>query len=156
MTTKHETLLQDIERRLKSVKSAEVHPAERTHLETQRRIERERDERTAKLGTEIKLEWVDQPKKWEPATCIVTIGAQDRMFVADPHEWVEGTQRLKPRFVAQGYAKMVEEWAIWKWHSDRGSEIDDTDRFIVDCKLPKMVWKTEPVKAKAEKVAANA
>lgn len=156
MTTKHEGMLQDIERRLKSPKAQEVHPAERKHLEIQRQLERERDERTEAIGREIKLQWVEEPKKWEQATVIVTIGGKDRMFVVDPYEWVEGTQRLKPRVVAQGYAKTAEDWALWKWHIDRGSEVDDTDRFIVDCKVPKFVWVSETTKPAKAQSAAHA
>lgn len=156
MTTRYEADLQEIEARLRRpMKGKEVSLAEKKHLETQRQREREREERTQHLTT-ISLRWVDgEPKKWEDAQAEVTIGDKTRLFTVEPYEERDGKQRLKPKIVQQGYQKAVEDWAMWKWHSDRGSEVDDTDNYILDCKAPAFVW-AEPLVAPRRKKAEAA
>lgn len=150
MTTRYEADLSEIEARLKRpMKGKEVSPAEKKHLEIQRQREKDRDARTQALGTEIHLSWPEgEPKKWDLAIASVKIGENTRVYEVDPYEERDGKQRLKPKIVTQGYRGLVEAWALWKWHSDRGSEVDDSDNFILDCAAPKMVWTVEEVVVK--------
>jgi hypothetical protein len=151
MTTRFESELQEIERKVRSPrKGSKVEANELRHLETQRAWERQRDELTAKLGKTITLQWVDgEPKKWENCMARVTIGENTRVYEVMPYELIpggDGAKRLKPRIITggekqkDGYKQLVEDWALWKWHSDRGSEVDDTGKFVLDCEAPKFEW----------------
>jgi hypothetical protein len=145
VTTKHEGELQDIERRLsllRAGKKSQVHPSEIAHLEIQRERGRERDERTKALGGEIRCRWVTgEPKKWESATVEVEIGEKSYLLEIEPYEESDGKQKLRAKLVKLGYQGFAESWALWKWHTQRGSELDEaTDTYILDCKAPAFVW----------------
>lgn len=144
--TRYEAELREIERlRDRPSKGEKVTPAMLDHLKQQRQREKDRATRTQSLGPVIHLSWVEgEPKKWEPALAQVTIGGVTRAFMVEPYEEIDDKQRLKPKMVSRGYKGMVEHWALWKWHSDRGSEIDDADNFILDCEPPKFEWVVEP------------
>lgn len=149
MSTRHEAELQEIEGMMRDPRKAgKVTDAMRTHVSVQRERERERAQRTRELGDQIHLCWADgkEPEKWEEALAQVTFGNETRAYLVQPYEEVDGRLKLKSRIVAKGYRKMVEEWALWKWHVCRGSEVDDADNFVVDCKLPEMVWDVAEVK----------
>lgn len=158
MTTRHENELREIERMMRNPgKSEKVTPAMMEHVRVQRQLERDRDERTAQLGRVINLSWAEgEPKKWDNALAVVEIGNQTRAFMVEPYEEIEGKQRLKPRIVTRGYKGLVEDWALWKWHTDRGSECDDNGHYILDCEPPTFVWakieasEPEPPKARAK------
>lgn len=143
MTTKYEDELQDIEHRmrlLKAGKKSKVHPAEIEHHDIQRAREQEREERTKTLP-EILCRWHGEPKKWEVVSFEAEIGGQSYVLEIDPYEEVEGRKRLRPKLVKLGYKAFAEDWALWKWHTARGSEIDEvTDTYILDCEPPKFVW----------------
>lgn len=157
MTTRYENELRDIERmRDRPNKGEQVTPAMLEHVKTQRRWEKARDERTELLGREIKLSWAEgEPKKWDNALAIVEIGKLVRAYMVEPHEEVDGKTRLKPKMVTRGYKGMVEDWALWKWHTDRGSEVDDAGNYIVDCELPAFVWAPVKEEVKAEAVESE-
>jgi hypothetical protein len=142
MTTRHEAELREIERMMRNPgKSEKVTPAMMEHVRVQRQAEKDRDARTRTLGTEINLSWAEgEPKKWDNALAVVEIGGQMRAFMVEPHEEVDGKTRLKPKIVTRGYKGLVEDWALWKWHTDRGSEVDDNGHYILDCEPPTFVW----------------
>lgn len=143
MTTRYEAVVQEIEHRMAHPSGGKkVHPAEVIYRNTIRQQEKDRDARTAKLGKTITIQWMDgEPERWNPADAIVTIGEQDRIYTVEPMETVDGKDRVKRELVNLGYRGVVEKWALWKWHTDRGAEIDDNDAYILDCELPKFVWK---------------
>lgn len=147
--TKYEDELQDIEHRMALVrmgKKSKVHPAEIEHLQTQRERERQREHMT-KLMPEIHLRWHAVPKKWEPVTLEAEIGDQSYILEVEPYEEYEGKTRLKPKLVKLGFQKYAEDWALWKWHIARGSEVNDlTGEFILDCDAPALVWGDLPAK----------
>lgn len=140
--TRHEAELREIERlRDRPSKGEKVTPAMLEHLRLQRKFEKDRQTRTQELGPVIKLSWVEgEPKKWDSAIAQVVIGGVTRAVVIEPYEEVDGKQRLKPKIVTKGYSGMAEAWALWKWHCDRGSEVDDADNYILDCDPPKFEW----------------
>lgn len=148
MTTRHEAELRDIERMLsRPTKGEKVTEGMMKFVAVERQKEKDRAARTAEIGNEIKLAWAEgEPEKWNTALAQVTIGSVTRAVEIDPHEERDGKLRLKPAIIAKGYRGLVEAWALWKWHSDRGSEIDDADKFILDCEAPKMVWEEAEVK----------
>jgi hypothetical protein len=159
MTTRYEAELQDVEMKLRNpVKSQKVTKAEKTHVKVQRTRERDRDERTAALGSVITCRWVDShPVKWEVATAEVEIGGRSDLVTIDPYHDIEGKPKLRGEIVRDGYQGAVEKWALWKWHIARGSEVDDADNFILDCQPPAFTW-LEPIappkRADAEEVEA--
>lgn len=137
--TKHEQELRKVEEKIRLGKKVET--AEVEHLHRQREIERERAERTKRLPT-ITLQWMDgEPKKWEGASCVAEIGGQNYMLEIAPFEEHDGKQRLRPKLVKLGYQGYAQDWAMWKWHTARGSEVDDaTGEYILDCDAPEIVW----------------
>lgn len=152
MTTRYEAELQDVESKLRNpVKSQKVSEAEKTHVKVQRQRERERDERTEALGPVITCRWVDaKPSKWDAATAEVEIGGRSDLVTIDPYHEIDGKMRLRGEIVRDGYQGAVEKWALWKWHIARGSEVDDADNFILDCKAPEFTW-LEPLEAPKRK-----
>lgn len=146
MTTRYEKELSDIEKRVRYPGKGEiVKPAELEHLNEQRGREKQRDARTKELGNVILMSWAEEPKKWEDAICVALIGDKECICNVQPYETVQGERRLKAAIVVKdGYQKMAEKWALWKWHTFRGSEVDDTDKYIVDCPLPTFEWSKPP------------
>lgn len=156
MTTRYEAEVADIERMtLRPRKGEQVTKAMIEYAKVTRQREKERIARTKELGDTIGLAWADgDPKKWDNAIAMVTIGGVTRAYEVEPYEERDGKTRLKPKVISKGYKGMVEGWALWKWHSDRGSEIDDADNFILDCDPPKFVWEVVEVKTRKKAEAA--
>lgn len=154
LTTRLEPELREIEDRLKSPRKGQiVTPNEMNHVRIQREREKKRDAVTKELGRVIKCSWVDTelnekglPVQWEIASAIVEIGPHQKIYTVLPKKEIDGKERLDPRLVSDGYKATVEKWAIWKWHTLRGSEVDDADHYIADCDLPKFEWASPKTK----------
>lgn len=148
---REEEAVLDIERRLRSpVLAAKVQRAEKEHAIEQRRREKLRAELTQALAGDIHCQWLDgEPVKWEIGRASVTFsnGATDVLEV-DPYEEVDGKRRLKSDVVRNGYQAVVEGWALWKWNTARGAEIDERDQYIFDVEPPAFVW-DEPIQTPA-------
>ena len=151
MTTRYEAELQEIERKLRTPSLAvKVGAAEREHLRIQRERERLREELLPQVGNEIRCQWLDgEPKKWEPARASISFGGTSDVFDVNPYETVDGKERLRSDVVRNGYEKVVEAWALWKWNTARCAEVDDSDRYIMDVDPPVFVWE-EAVKPKRQ------
>lgn len=46
-----------------------------------------------------------------------------------------------------GYKGAVEKWALWKWHTARGTPVDERDNYFTEpgYEAPTFVWEPEPV-----------
>ena len=142
MTTRFEAELQEIEAKLRNPsKASQITASLREHVKIQRERERARDERTKALGREIVCVWVTgEPKRWEEATAQIELGGRTNAVTITPYKKVDGEMKLDPKLVRLGYDGFVEDWAMWKWHQARGSEVNDNDQFILDCEAPEFVW----------------
>jgi len=144
MATLHEADLRDIEARIsRPGKGTKVTEGERNHLREQREREQQRAERTQRLGGKIICSWAEgEPEKWKPAIAMVQIGPQyTNAFTVEPYEPViDGPPKLKMNIVRHGYKRLVEDWALWKWHTLRGSELDTEGNYVMDCDPPEFQW----------------
>jgi len=144
MTTRYEAELQEIEGRMRNP-AKKIHQGEIAHVQEQRERERLRAQRTKELGPEITCQWLDgEPVYGKEATARVLIGGKSNAYTVEPHIYEQGANgsvpKPSPQLAKYGYDGLVEQWALWKWHIARGSEIDEHDRFILDCEPPKFVW----------------
>lgn len=53
---------------------------------------------------------------------------------------------LEPDVKRLGYKGAVEKWATWKWHTLRGTPVDERDNYHLepDFLAPKFVWEVTP------------
>lgn len=149
MTTRYEDQLAQIEADLRNpTKAGKVHPALKEHVRIQREREKLRIKLTKEIGTDIKMCWVEgKPQRWQSAMVQVVIGKKTYAHVVEPYEMIQGEQKLKSRIVQMGYEGMAQEWATWKWHTQRAAECDDNGHYILDCDPPEFVWEEVKVPA---------
>lgn len=162
MTTRFEMELAQLERDMRNP-AKKVTEALKQHVLEQRRREKLRDQLTKELGGEITCAWTEgeEPKKWDVATATIDFpNGYHNALTIEPYREVEGKMRLDPKLARLGYRRFVQEWALWKWHTQRGTEVDEQDNYVVDCELPKFRWEEAPKKVgrprKAEVAASNA
>lgn len=100
---------------------------------------------------EITLRWVDgvEPRKPDPAQASVTVNGKTKTITVgeqvknrDAYEQDWRVQRL-------GYRGAVEQWALWRWHIERGTPVDERDNLQLEpgFKSPQFIW--EEVEAPA-------
>ncbi len=60
----------------------------------------------------------------------------------------EGRMVFDPNVKRLGYRGAVEKWALWKWHTARGTPVDERDNYQPepDYQPPKFVWGESPAK----------
>src|SRR2546422_163721 len=112
MTTRYEAEVSEIERAIaRPQKGQKITEAMTNFVKVTRQREKERDARTKELGPEIKLAWAEgEPKKWDNAIAMVTIGGKTRAYEVEPYEEKDGKQKLKSKIISRGYRGMAEDW----------------------------------------------
>lgn len=104
-----------------------------------------------KAGAEIGLRWVLPPVDGEAADAQITVGDEEMEYTVEPiYRTMDGEHKRRTK----DYAKQVEKWALWKWHTMRGTPVSDRDVYLTEPGFaePAFVWlDAVPVPKRASK-----
>lgn len=94
------------------------------------------------LGPVVKGEEVDVEVQIGDAVLRHTVGRLVRVEQG-------GDPVLEPDCKRLGYKGAVEKWALWKWHTHRGTPVDERDNYQLepDFEPPTFVWEETPTVA---------
>lgn len=96
------------------------------------------------ISREIEMKWQDgEPANGDVAVCQAIIGGETWEHIIEP-EWMDGD---KPRRrLAKDYKGMAEKWALWRWHTIRGTPVTERDAYLLEPNFepPTFVWKRNP------------
>lgn len=120
------------------------------------RLMRKRWSAISDIGNTISCQWLTLPDG-PVATALVTVGEEEHEYVSDGTT-IERDGRLAfldPFFAKHGgrdkdaHRRVVEAYALWKWHTARGTPVDERDNYLLepDYEAPKFKWTAKVAKA---------
>ena len=132
--------------------------AERQRKHTQRILARKWD-KMLPIDRTIMLEWVAPPVRGQEAEVVALVGDVEMRHVVGA---MMGDGNYDPLVKQYGFNGAAEQWALWKWHTARGTPVDEhTGRVLPepDFVAPKFEWAAadvEPVKPTRGRPRLNA
>lgn len=101
------------------------------------------------IDSEITCRFLDPLIEGQPSDVECVVAGNTISYRVEP-EWVDLNGPHKRR--TKDYAKQVEKWATWKWHTARGTPVTDRDVYQYEpgYKPPTFAWEPGP----GEEVAA--
>ena len=98
------------------------------------------------MPAEIHIRWVSEyldnfgnPVQGRDATAEVSFGDyKDEYVIEAEYQYYDKMVRRK----VKDYAPMAEAWCMWKWHTQRGTPVDEHDKYLLEpgFKAPLIVW----------------
>ena len=95
-----------------------------------------------KIATVIPMHWAEgEPKNGDVSTVRCIVAGNIKEWVIEPEQdRVDGARNA--RRLAKDYKGLAEKWALWKWHTARGTPCDDRGKYLLepDYKAPSYDW----------------
>jgi len=99
-----------------------------------------------KMPPEIKLSWTSEyidnsgyPIQGRDATCAIEFGDfQDEVLIEAEYQYYDKIIKRK----VKEYKGIAEKWAMWKWHTQRGTPVDERDKYLTEPNFqpPRLEW----------------